>query len=106
MTIILAISVIGFIGVITTIMIRGRRLMTHIKSRYINVYKGHFEQRGMMVDTITPNLFLLSSEAKAIAEQDILFKRLRRDYGLAWLLVPLWMVSILIIVVLLGRLIA
>jgi hypothetical protein len=103
MMIISAIGFMGLFGVTILIMIRGRRVMKHIKSSYVSVYKDHFEQRGLLVDTISPNLFLLSSEAQAIAEQDIAFKRLRRAYGLAWLSLPVWIISLLIFALLFCR---
>jgi len=103
MIIIAAIIIAGFIGVITAIIISGHKLMMHIKSEYVGMYKDQFEQHGLIVDTFSPNLFLLSAEAKSIAEKDELFKKLRRNYGLAWFSLPLWLISIGFITFFIGR---
>ena len=69
---------------------RSRRLVKYIKEKYPDIYSKNFEQQGFIVDTITPNLFLISSDARKIAQDDIQFKMLRRRYGIASLLIPIW----------------
>lgn len=98
-----AILFIGLFFVIILIVITGNRLVGYIKAKYPNVYSENLEQNGFIVDTISPNLFLISEDAKKLSRLDAHFKKLRRIYGAAWLLLPGWLIFSAVFVMLFGR---
>ncbi len=72
------------------------QLKKHIKVNHPKEYKtNYFEPEGYIVSTITPNLFLISSDAKDLARVDKQFKKLRRTYGISILLVFIWIIFLL-----------
>jgi hypothetical protein len=88
----------GFLAVIILIILTGNRLVKYMKQNYPDIYEKNIEQRGLLIDSLSPNLYLISGEARKLAKKDVLYKTLRMRYGFAWLMLPTWLFGSFIII--------
>jgi hypothetical protein len=76
----------------------GKKLQAYLKENYPREYRiNDFEPEGYIVNSVTPNLFLFSSDAKNISKKDNHFKKLRRNYGFSMLFLFLWILGLFLI---------